>query len=102
VDGDGILAVLALAAKERGELRAGAIAATVMSNLGLTKALQRNGVGIATTAVGDRSVAERMRADALSIGGEQSGHVILLDHATTGDGVLTGLHIAQAVARPGR
>jgi phosphoglucosamine mutase len=102
VDGDGILAVLALDAHQHGRLRGGAIAVTVMSNLGLTKALHSNEIGVATTAVGDRAVADRMRADGLSIGGEQSGHVILLDHATTGDGILTGLHLAQAAARSGR
>jgi phosphoglucosamine mutase len=102
VDGDGILAILSLDAHQNGGLRGGAIAATVMSNLGLTKALRSNGIDVATTAVGDRAVAERMRADGLSIGGEQSGHVILLDQATTGDGILTGLHLAQAVTRSGR
>jgi phosphoglucosamine mutase len=102
VDGDAILAVLAIAAQRRGELRGGAIAATVMSNLGLTRALRAHGIDIAVTPVGDRSVAERMRSDGLSIGGEQSGHVVLLDHATTGDGILTALSVLEAVASSGR
>jgi phosphoglucosamine mutase len=98
VDGDAILAVLALDAKRRGALRGNAIAATVMSNLGLVRALAAHEIGVVTTPVGDRSVAERMRADGLSLGGEQSGHVVMLDHATTGDGLLTALHLLAAVA----
>lgn len=97
VDGDAILAILALDAQQRGRLRGDAIAATVMSNLGLARALRASDIEVATTPVGDRAVAERMRADKLSIGGEQSGHVVLLDHASTGDGILTALHLLQAV-----
>ena len=101
VDGDAILAVLALDAKRRGRLPGNAIAATVMSNLGLIRALRADDIDVAITPVGDKSVAERMRADGLVIGGEQSGHVVLLDHATTGDGLLTALHLLQAVTASG-
>lgn len=102
VDGDGILAVLAMYLHERGALRGDRLAATVMSNLGLTKAMQERGISIVTTPVGDRQVAECMRTAGLCLGGEQSGHVVLLDHATTGDGVLTALHLLAAVAASGR
>jgi phosphoglucosamine mutase len=101
VDGDAILAVLAIDMKRRGVLREDTVAATVMSNLGLTKALRSRGIAVVTTPVGDRHVAERMRADGLSLGGEQSGHVVLLDHATTGDGILTALQLLAAVAAAG-
>jgi phosphoglucosamine mutase len=102
VDGDQILAVLALGLKGRGALARDTVAATVMSNLGFKKAMAEHGVAVADTAVGDRYVLERMRSDGLSLGGEQSGHVILLDHATTGDGVLTGLHLLARMAETGR
>ena len=102
VDGDAILAVLALALRERGALAGDRVAATVMSNLGFRKAMQAHGVDVAETAVGDRYVLERMRADGLTLGGEQSGHVILLEHATTGDGIITGLHLLSRVASSGR
>jgi phosphoglucosamine mutase len=101
VDGDAILAVLAIDMQRRGALRGNAVAATVMSNLGLTKALRSRGIAVVTTPVGDRHVAERMRADGLSLGGEQSGHVVLLDQATTGDGILTALQLLAAVAAAG-
>jgi phosphoglucosamine mutase len=102
VDGDQILAVLALGLKARGALARDTVVATVMSNLGFKKAMVQHGVAVAETAVGDRYVLERMRADGLSLGGEQSGHVILLDHATTGDGILTGLHVLARMAETGR
>ncbi|HVT20061.1 MAG TPA: phosphoglucosamine mutase [Mycobacteriales bacterium] len=102
VDGDVILSILALDAHERGNLRRDLVVTTVMSNLGLHRLLSANGIGVATTPVGDRHVAERMRVEGAVLGGEQSGHVVLLNHATTGDGVLTGLHLAAAVARAGR
>lgn len=101
VDGDAILAILALDAQRRGALKGNAIAATVMSNLGLIRALKEHDIGVAVTPVGDRSVAERMRADGLSIGGEQSGHIVLLDFASTGDGLLTALHLLAAVGASG-
>jgi phosphoglucosamine mutase len=102
VDGDAIVAVLALDLQRRGVLRGDAVVVTVMSNLGLTKALRSHGIGVVVTPVGDRHVAERMRADDLVLGGEQSGHIVLLDYASTGDGVLTALHLLCAVAASGR
>jgi phosphoglucosamine mutase len=102
IDGDQILAVLALGLQERGALARDTVVATVMSNLGFKKAMAQHGVAVADTAVGDRYVLERMRADGVSLGGEQSGHVILLDHATTGDGVLTGLHLLARMAETGK
>ncbi|EST30064.1 phosphoglucosamine mutase [Streptomycetaceae bacterium MP113-05] len=102
VDGDQILAVLGLAMKEAGTLRGGTLVATVMSNLGFKLAMQREGVDVVQTAVGDRYVLEEMKRNGFSLGGEQSGHVIVLDHATTGDGTLTGLLLAARVAATGR
>ncbi|MEU9381078.1 phosphoglucosamine mutase [Streptomyces sp. NPDC048279] len=102
VDGDQILAVLALAMRERGALRADTVVATVMSNLGFKLALERQGVHLVQTAVGDRYVLEEMKEHGYALGGEQSGHVIILDHATTGDGTLTGLLLAARVAQTGR
>ena len=93
VDGDQILAVLALAMHERGELVADTVVATVMSNLGFKIAMAAAGISVIATAVGDRYVLEAMRAGGHSLGGEQSGHVIMLEHATTGDGLLVGLHL---------
>ncbi len=102
VDGDQIMAILALALKESGKLKDDVLVATVMSNLGLKIALRKAGISIRETAVGDRYVLEEMRAGSYSLGGEQSGHVIFSDYATTGDGVLTGLQLAAQVARTGR
>ncbi|MEA5453416.1 phosphoglucosamine mutase [Sinomonas sp. JGH33] len=102
VDGDQIMAILALALKEAGHLRDDVLVATVMSNLGLKLALRAAGITIRETAVGDRYVLEEMRANNYSLGGEQSGHVIFLDHATTGDGVLTGLQLAAQIAQSGK
>ncbi|MCL7424324.1 phosphoglucosamine mutase [Streptomyces sp. YS415] len=102
VDGDQIMAVLALAMRERSALRAGTVVATVMSNLGFKLALEREGLKIVQTAVGDRYVLEEMKEHGYALGGEQSGHVIILDHATTGDGTLTGLMLAARVAETGR
>jgi phosphoglucosamine mutase len=102
VDGDQIIAILALALREHGRLAKDTVAATVMANLGFKIAMERAGVSVVETAVGDRYVLEAMRAGGLSIGGEQSGHVILLDHATTGDGVLTGVHLLARVAESGK
>jgi phosphoglucosamine mutase len=98
VDGDAILAILAADLKTRGALTNDALVVTVMSNLGLHRAMRDRNISIVTTPVGDRYVAERMRENGASLGGEQSGHVVLLDRATTGDGVLTGLHLLAAVA----
>ncbi|MDL5203265.1 phosphoglucosamine mutase [Streptomyces sp. ALI-76-A] len=102
VDGDQIMAVLALAMRERGALRADTVVATVMSNLGFKLALEREGLKIVQTAVGDRYVLEEMKEHDYALGGEQSGHVIISDHATTGDGTLTGLLLAARVAESGR
>ncbi|MEU2211029.1 phosphoglucosamine mutase [Streptomyces hygroscopicus] len=102
VDGDQILAVLALAMREAGELRKNTVVGTVMSNLGFKLAMRREGVELVQTAVGDRYVLEEMKTRGYALGGEQSGHVIVLDHATTGDGTLTGLLLAARVAATGR
>jgi phosphoglucosamine mutase len=102
LDGDAILAVLALDMQRRDNLRGALVVATVMSNLGLRRALADHGISLVTTPVGDRHVAERMRAEAANLGGEQSGHIVLTDHATTGDGLLTGLHLLAAVAASAR
>jgi phosphoglucosamine mutase len=102
VDGDQILAVLALAMRERQVLRSDTVVATVMSNLGFKLALEREGIRLVQTAVGDRYVLEEMKEHGFALGGEQSGHVIILDHATTGDGTLTGLLLAARVAQSGR
>ncbi|AZK95982.1 MULTISPECIES: phosphoglucosamine mutase [Streptomyces] len=102
IDGDQILAVLALAMREAGTLRGNTVVATVMSNLGFTLAMEREGLELVRTAVGDRYVLESMKEHGYALGGEQSGHVIVLDHATTGDGTLTGLMLAARVAATGR
>ncbi|MFI7383151.1 phosphoglucosamine mutase [Streptomyces sp. NPDC049813] len=102
VDGDQIMAVIALAMRERGALRADTVVATVMSNLGFKLAMERAGITCVQTAVGDRYVLEAMKSEGYALGGEQSGHVIVLDHATTGDGTLTGLLLAARVAQTGR
>ncbi|MFE3494967.1 phosphoglucosamine mutase [Streptomyces sp. NPDC059175] len=102
IDGDQILAVLALAMREAGTLRGNTVVATVMSNLGFKLAMEREGVELVQTAVGDRYVLESMKEHGYALGGEQSGHVIVLDHATTGDGTLTGLMLAARVAATGR
>ena len=102
VDGDQIMGILAVALKARGVLAQDTLVATVMSNLGLIQAMEREGITVRQTAVGDRYVLEDMRAGSYSLGGEQSGHVIILDHGTTGDGVLTGLMLAARGAETGR
>ena len=101
VDGDQIMAILALDLREAGVLAADTVVATVMSNLGFKLAMQEAGITVVETAVGDRYVLEAMKEGGFTFGGEQSGHVIMLDHATSGDGVLTGLHLLAAVARRG-
>lgn len=102
VDGDQIMAILAVAMKERGALADDTLVATVMSNLGLHRAMSAHGIHVETTAVGDRYVLERMTEGGFSLGGEQSGHVIMSEFATTGDGVLTGLHLVAEMARTGK
>jgi phosphoglucosamine mutase len=102
VDGDQIMVILALDMHERGVLRNDAVAVTVMSNLGLRNALAPAGIGVVETPVGDRHVFAAMENHDLVLGGEQSGHVILRDLATTGDGILTGLLLVDRVQRAGR
>lgn len=102
VDGDQIMAVLAVAMKDRGALVDDTLVATVMSNLGLHRAMQAHGIRVLQTAVGDRYVLEAMNAGGYSLGGEQSGHVIMSEFATTGDGLLTGLHLVAEMARQGK
>ncbi len=99
VDGDQIMAILALARFRDGRLADDTVVATVMSNLGFKMAMERAGIHVIETAVGDRYVLEAMRAGGYQLGGEQSGHVIMSDYATTGDGVLTALHLLAEVAR---
>jgi phosphoglucosamine mutase len=101
VDGDAILAVCALALHERGALKDDTVVATVMSNLGFHHAMRDAGIAVQTTAVGDRYVLEALRARGLSLGGEQSGHLVFLDHATTGDGLLTGLSLLSRMRDTG-
>ncbi len=102
VDGDHVLAILGLAMRERGVLTHDTVVATVMANLGFKLALQEAELTVVETGVGDRYVLEAMRDGGYVLGGEQSGHVILADHATTGDGVLTALHLLARVAESGR
>jgi len=102
VDGDKIMAICGLDMKERGILAKNAIVATVMSNLGLFVMGEKNGVNIPKTKVGDRYVLEEMLKEGYSIGGEQSGHVIFLEHNTTGDGLVTGLQLLSVVKRTGK
>ncbi|MEU6038889.1 phosphoglucosamine mutase [Actinomadura sp. NPDC047616] len=101
VDGDQIMAILALEQREAGLLAADTVVATVMSNLGFRLAMREAGITVVETAVGDRYVLEAMKEGGYTLGGEQSGHVIMRHHATTGDGVLTGLHLLAAMARRG-
>ncbi|MGQ0802546.1 MAG: phosphoglucosamine mutase [Actinomycetota bacterium] len=102
VDGDQMLAVLALDLRDRERLRGDAVVATVMSNLGLRRALEANGIRYLETPVGDRNVLAALEADDLSLGGEQSGHVIVTNLATTGDGTLTGILLLDVMARTGK
>jgi phosphoglucosamine mutase len=101
VDGDAILAVCAIALQERGALKDDTVVATVMSNLGFHHTMRDAGIAVQTTAVGDRYVLEALRAGGLSLGGEQSGHLVFLEHATTGDGLLTGLALLARMAATG-
>jgi phosphoglucosamine mutase len=101
VDGDAILAVCALALHERGALKNDTVVATVMSNLGFHHTMRDAGITVRTTAVGDRYVLEALRETGLSLGGEQSGHLVFLDHATTGDGVMTGLALLSRMQSTG-
>ena len=102
VDGDQLLALLAVGLAERGALPTGTVVATVMSNLGFVRAMGEHGLRVVQTAVGDRYVLEAMRAGGHVLGGEQSGHTVMLEHATTGDGLLTGLSVLGRMAGTGR
>ena len=102
VDGDQLMALIALTHARRRALKGGAVVATVMSNLGLERKLAEQGIGLHRTAVGDRYVLEAMRAKGCNVGGEQSGHIIMTDHATTGDGLVAGLQILAALVDTGR
>jgi phosphoglucosamine mutase len=97
VDGDQLMALIALELKSRGELKGEAVVATVMSNLGLERKLGDSGLKLLRTKVGDRYVLEEMRKSDCNVGGEQSGHIILTDHATTGDGLVAGLQVLAAL-----
>jgi phosphoglucosamine mutase len=102
IDGDQILAVLAFALKEAGRLADNTVVVTVMSNLGLRLAMRDAGITVVETPVGDRYLVAAMREGRFVLGGEQSGHIILLDHATTGDGLLTALHLLATAAGRGQ
>jgi phosphoglucosamine mutase len=102
VDGDQIMAILAVAMKERGDLAHNTLVTTVMSNLGLHRAMAQHGISVVTTGVGDRYVLEALAEGGFALGGEQSGHVIMTKFATTGDGILTGLHLVAEMARTGK
>ncbi len=102
IDGDQIMAIIALSMKARGLLTDDTLVATVMSNLGLKRAMAQHGVRMIETGVGDRYVLEALAEHSLSLGGEQSGHIIMSEHATTGDGILTGLQLAAEMVRSGQ
>ncbi|MEU6136126.1 phosphoglucosamine mutase [Nocardioides sp. NPDC047086] len=102
VDGDQLIAILALGLHDAGRLPDDTVVVTVMSNLGFVKAMDAAGVRVKQTAVGDRYVLEEMRRGGYAIGGEQSGHIIMSEHATTGDGILTALHVLQRMTLTGR
>jgi phosphoglucosamine mutase len=102
VDGDQIMAILAVAAKARGDLSRNTLVATVMSNLGLKIAMKQAGIDIIETKVGDRYVLEVIREGGYTLGGEQSGHLIFARHATTGDGILTGLQLLAQMSSTGK
>jgi phosphoglucosamine mutase len=101
-DGDQLMALFATRMAEEGTLHGGALVATVMSNLGLERHLANRGLGLHRTAVGDRYVVEAMRAHGYNLGGEQSGHIVLTDHATTGDGLIAGLQFLAEMVRTGQ
>ena len=102
VDGDFIMAILAAEWQSRGLLKNETIVGTVMSNLGFFKAMESLDINVETTAVGDRYVLEKMLSDGFVLGGEQSGHIIMRHYANTGDGLLTALHLMQAIKRSGK
>jgi len=101
VSGDRILCLCAKALDQAGQLRHRTLVATVMSNLGLRDSLARDGISLETTGVGDRQVIERMRSKGYSLGGENSGHIIFADHATTGDGLVSALEVLSTMRKNG-
>jgi len=102
IDGDHIMAILAVSMKEEGTLASDTLVATVMSNLGLRKAMATHRITLIESAVGDRYVLEDLATSGASLGGEQSGHIILTEHSTTGDGILTGIQLAREILRTGK
>ncbi len=102
IDGDQVMALIAENLHARGELKGGGVVATVMSNLGLERHLDGLGLGLARTRVGDRYVVEHMREHGYNLGGEQSGHIVMGDHATTGDGLIAALQVLAFIAQEGR
>jgi phosphoglucosamine mutase len=102
LDGDQLMALIATKLARGGQLAGGALVATVMSNLGLERVLAGQGIALHRTAVGDRYVVEKMRSLGCNLGGEQSGHIILSDYATTGDGLIAALQVLAAIVETGR
>lgn len=102
VDGDKIMFILAKHLKEQGELKDNMVVSTVMSNIGFYKAIEENGLQSVKTAVGDRYVVEEMRKNDYSLGGEQSGHIVLMNYATTGDGILTAVKLSNIIKTSGK
>lgn len=102
VDGDKIMFILAKHLKEQGELKDNMVVSTVMSNIGFYKAVEEHGMQSVKTSVGDRYVVEEMRNNNYSLGGEQSGHIILMNYATTGDGILTAVKLADIIKTTGK
>lgn len=102
VDGDKIMFILAKHLKDQGELKDNMVVSTVMSNIGFYKAIEENGLQSVKTAVGDRYVVEEMRNNSYSLGGEQSGHIILMNYATTGDGILTAVKLTDIIKKSGK
>jgi phosphoglucosamine mutase len=102
IDGDHLMAIVAVSMKKRGLLDHDTLVATVMSNLGLELAMEANGITLVRTAVGDRYVLDAMESTGFVLGGEQSGHIIFRKFSTTGDGIMTGLHVAAEMARSGK
>lgn len=102
VNGDKILGICAMDFAERGRLAKNTVVVTTMTNLGLHETLRKEGISVEVTDVGDRYVIERMRAQGLNLGGEQSGHLIFMDYATTGDGIISALHVMKLMASKGK
>jgi phosphoglucosamine mutase len=102
VDGDAVIAMCATRMKQGGELRRNTVVGTVMSNLGLERALGAEGIALLRTPVGDRYVVEAMRQGGFNLGGEQSGHLVFLDHSSTGDGLIAALQVLALMIRTGK